>query len=91
VAAVVAFFPPIEFTIEKPRPGFSPAAELLGESATAEAAQKASPINFSRNVFFGHHAGEDILANFPFFALLSEMRYLYRELSCSQMLPSAHP
>jgi acetyl esterase/lipase len=51
VAAVVAFFPPIEFTIEKSRPGFSLAAELLGESATAEAAQKASPINFISKEF----------------------------------------
>lgn len=46
VAAVVAFFPPIEFTIEQPRPGFTQASLLLGESPTQEAARKASPINY---------------------------------------------
>jgi acetyl esterase/lipase len=45
VAAVVAFFPPVEFAINAPRPGLNPASSLLGESATEEAAQKASPIN----------------------------------------------
>ena len=46
MAAVVAFFPPIEFTtINQPRPGFTQASLLLGESPTEEAAQKASPLN----------------------------------------------
>lgn len=46
VAAVVAFFPPIELTIDQPRPGFTEASLLLGESPTQEAAHKASPINY---------------------------------------------
>lgn len=46
VAAVVAFFPPIEFTIGQARPDFTQASMLLGESPTQEDAQKASPINY---------------------------------------------
>ena len=46
VAAVVAFFPPIDFSVDPPQPGSMPASILLGESATQEAARKASPINY---------------------------------------------
>jgi acetyl esterase/lipase len=44
VAAVVAFFAPIEFRLDPPSPDFNRASTLLGESATGENAQKASPI-----------------------------------------------
>ncbi len=44
VAAVVAFFPPIEFRLNPPSADFNRASDLLGESATIEEAQKASPI-----------------------------------------------
>lgn len=44
VAAVVAFFPPIQFTTDTPSPGVLAASGLLGESASKEAARKASPI-----------------------------------------------
>jgi len=46
VAAVVAFFPPVEFTVDQPRPGFTEASLLLGESPSETAARKASPINY---------------------------------------------
>ena len=44
VAAVVAFFPPIEFRLNPPSADFNRASDLLGESTTREKAQKASPI-----------------------------------------------
>ena len=46
VAAVVAFFPPVEFSVASPPAGVSPASSLLGESATVEEARKASPISY---------------------------------------------
>jgi acetyl esterase/lipase len=46
VAAVVAFFPPVELTIDQPRPGCTQASLLLGESPSEAAARKASPINY---------------------------------------------
>lgn len=45
VAAVVAFFPPIEFTTGTPTPEMVPARDLLGKSATEETARQASPVN----------------------------------------------
>jgi acetyl esterase/lipase len=44
VAAVVAFFPPIEFRLNPPSSDFIRASDLLGESATRDEAQNASPI-----------------------------------------------
>lgn len=46
VAAVVAFFPPIEFTTDSPPPGCIEASSLLGDSPTEVDARKASPINY---------------------------------------------
>ena len=46
VAAVVAFFPPIEFTTHAATPDVSRAAGLLGESATEEEAKQASPVSY---------------------------------------------
>ncbi len=51
VAAVVAFFPAIEFTLDNRMPGISSASKLLGESATEEAARKASPIHYASQQF----------------------------------------
>ena len=51
VAATVAFFPAIEFTIDTPRPGMIRASKLLGESPSAEAARKASPIHYVSRKF----------------------------------------
>ena len=45
VAAVIAFFPPVEFTIGALSQGATQAAFLLGESATEEEAKQASPIS----------------------------------------------
>ncbi len=44
VNAVIAFFPPIELTVAELQPGQTPAAALLGDSATPEQARLASPI-----------------------------------------------
>jgi len=44
VAAVVAFFAPIEFRLNPPSPDFIRASDLLGKTATREEAQSASPI-----------------------------------------------
>lgn len=46
VAAVIALFSPIEFRLNPPSSDFIRASDLLGESATREDAQKASPINY---------------------------------------------
>lgn len=46
VAAVVAFFPPIEFTTGTITPGESQAEVLLGESASEEDARQASPVSY---------------------------------------------
>ena len=46
VAAVVAFFPPIEFTTGALTPGVNRAADLLGESAAEEDAKQASPLSY---------------------------------------------
>jgi acetyl esterase/lipase len=46
IAAVVAFFPPIEFRIDPPSADFIRASDLLGASPTRDEAQKASPINY---------------------------------------------
>jgi acetyl esterase/lipase len=46
VAAVVAFFPPVEFRLNPPSNDFIRASDLLGKSATREEAQKASPIYY---------------------------------------------
>ena len=46
VAAVIAFFPPIEFRLNPPSADYTKASDLLGASATREAAQKASPIYY---------------------------------------------
>jgi len=51
VAAAVAFFPVIEFTIDTLRPGMSRASKLLGESPSEEEAQKASPIHYVSRQF----------------------------------------
>jgi acetyl esterase/lipase len=45
VAAVVAFFPAVQFTLDGPEPGTSRAVKLLGESASEEAARQASPLH----------------------------------------------
>ena len=44
VAAVVAFFPPIEFTTNEPAPGILAAQMLLGDNPSQEQAKKISPI-----------------------------------------------
>ncbi len=46
VAAVIAFFPPTEFTTGAPAPGVSEADILLGKSATEEEAKQASPVSY---------------------------------------------
>jgi len=51
VAAVVAFFAPIEFSLDSPGPGYNPAASLLGDSASEDEARQASPINYASNEF----------------------------------------
>lgn len=66
VAAVVAFFPAIEFTTGELRPGLSSAAKLLGDSATEDAAQRASPIHYTSERFpptFLLHGTADTMAS----------------------------
>ena len=46
VAAVVAFFPPIEFTTGALTPGVNRAADLLGESAAEKDVKQASPLSY---------------------------------------------
>ncbi len=62
VAAVIAFFPPIEFTLGDHQPGLSQASKLLGESCSEETARKASPIHCVSEQFpptFLLHGTED--------------------------------
>ena len=51
VAAVVSFFPPIEFTTDKPADGVTPASVLLGDEATEEGARAASPLSYMDDKF----------------------------------------
>jgi acetyl esterase/lipase len=46
VAAVVAFFPPIAFAVGNTPSGITPASVLLGESASEEDANLASPLSY---------------------------------------------
>lgn len=67
VAAVVAFFPAIEFTLDKLQPGMSRASKLLGESPTEEVARKASPIHYASQQFpptFLLHGTADKMASY---------------------------
>lgn len=67
VAAVVAFFPSIEFTTGAPAPGVSGAEILLGESATEEEAKQASPVTYVSEDFpptFLLHGTADQMVSF---------------------------
>jgi acetyl esterase/lipase len=67
VAAVVAFFPPIEFTTTVPTPDVSDADILLGKSATEEEAKQASPVTYASKDFpptFLLHGTTDQMVSF---------------------------
>lgn len=51
ISAVVAFFPPVEFSVAEPGQGVSEAQLLLGENSSEEQAQKISPIHFVSRKF----------------------------------------
>lgn len=51
VAAVIAFFPSIAFAVGQPEPGITPAAVLLGESATEMEAREASPLSYVSSAY----------------------------------------
>lgn len=64
IAAVIAFFPPVEFSVDEPVPGISAAQLLLGENPSKEQAQKISPIHLVAKNFpptFLLHGTEDTI------------------------------